>query len=292
MVITVSHWQHQFIDTNHVRLHCVTQGEGDLVILLHSFLEFWYSWRHQLPALSRHFKVVVPDLRGCNDSEKPTNGYDLETLSQDILGLMEALGYSKAHVVGHAWGGTIAWHLAQISPKAVDRLAILNGAHSHQFQRALLNNADQFMRSWRLLALQVPGIPDWLLEQTLPTFVKDFYQKQAVRKGAFSREDTQLYQEALQKPGAIAAALKYYRQLLALPDWLSSLWEPVEPIHVPTLVLWGENDTFLSPKLIDSVTQLVKAPLKIRQVQQCGHWIQQEVPQTVNRELLRFLCEG
>ena len=286
----MSSWQHQYVETNHVRLHCVTQGDGELVILLHSFLEFWYSWRHQLPALSQRFRVVVPDLRGCNDSDKPATGYDVATLSRDIVGLIEALGYSRAHLVGHGWGGTIAYHMAQTMPERVSRLAVLNGVHPYQFHRSLLSNLDQLRRSWRLLALQLPAVPEWVLEQSLPNFAKTFFQQQAVRKGAFSREDTRLYQAALGKPGAIAAALNHYRQFLSLPVWLDSWLSPIKPIEVPTLVLWGEDDSFYSPTLLEGVSQWVKAPLQLRQIPQCGHWIQQEVPSTVNRELLQFLC--
>ncbi|MEO0409950.1 MAG: alpha/beta fold hydrolase, partial [Cyanobacteria bacterium P01_A01_bin.135] len=141
-------WQHLFVDTNDIRLHCVTQGEGELVVLLHSFPEFWYAWRHQLPVLARHFKVVVPDLRGYNDSDKPQTGYDLDTLATDIRGLIQGLGYSKAHIVGHGWGGAIAWHMAQRFPKLMHRLAILNAPHPQAFVQALAGNLDQLWRSW------------------------------------------------------------------------------------------------------------------------------------------------
>lgn len=284
-------WRHQYVETNQVRLHYVTQGDGELVILLHSVMEFWYSWRYQIPALARRFRVVVPDLRGCNDSEKPETGYDLDTLSHDISGLISALGYHRAHVIGHAWGGTLAWHLAQTMPETVNRLGVLNGAHPQQFRRLLLSNLDQLRRSWRLLAMQTPAVPEWIIEQNLPEFVRSFFQNQAVRKGAFSAQNAEIYQAALGKPGAIAAALQYYRQLLSLPSWLNSWRLPIEPIDVPTLVLWGEEDTFFSQALLDNVNSLVRAPLQLRQIPQCGHWIQQEVPQTVNRELLKFLCE-
>ncbi|MBD0266660.1 MAG: alpha/beta hydrolase [Cyanobacteria bacterium Co-bin8] len=292
MTTAFSGWHHQYVETNHVRLHYVTQGEGELVILLHSVLEFWYSWRFQIPALSRQFRVVVPDLRGCNDSEKPATGYDLDTLSQDILGLMTSLGYSRAHIIGHAWGGTLAWHLAQTMPESVSRLAILNGAHPQQFRRLLVSNLDQLRRSWRLLALQLPALPEWMIEQNLPGFVRSFFQNQAVRKGAFSAQNAELYQAALGKPGAIAAALNYYRQLLSLPTWMKGWGAPIEPIDIPTLVLWGEEDTFFSQALLDNLATLVTAPLQLRQIPQCGHWIQQEAPQVVNRELLKFLCEA
>ncbi|HTL90079.1 MAG TPA: alpha/beta hydrolase, partial [Leptolyngbya sp.] len=212
MTVSDSTWQHQFVEANQVRLHYVTQGEGDLVLLLHGFPEFWYSWRYQIPALARHFKVVVPDLRGYNDSEKPESGYDLDTLSADIRSLIDRLGYDRAHVVGHDLGGAIAWRLAQKFPNSLDRLALLSAPHPQRFAKDLLSNFDQFRRSWYVLAFQVPNLPEWLIQSNLKAFVQNMFQEQAVRKGAFAQEQIQKYQTALQKPGAIAAAMNYYRQ--------------------------------------------------------------------------------
>lgn len=282
-----SGWQHQFIQTNQIRLHCVTQGEGDLVLLLHGFPEFWYSWRYQIPALASHFKVVAPDLRGYNDSDKPASGYDLDTLSADIRGLIEALGYTQAHIVGHDWGGVIAWHLAQKFPQYLNRLAILNAPHPSQLLQGLLGNLEQLRRNWYILALQIPGLPEWLLQQNLKSFLENLFQKQAIRKGAFTSETLQIYQAALEKAGAFSAAINYYRQLLSPQSWLrwsrSSL-----PIRVPTLVLWGEEDTVLSPKLAEEIERFISSPFRLKFVSDCGHWMQQEVPATVNRELLNF----
>jgi epoxide hydrolase 4 len=282
-------WQHRFVETNNIRLHCVVQGEGELVILLHGFPEFWYSWRHQIPALARHYKVVVPDLRGYNDSDKPASGYDLDTLSADIQGLIGSLGYLKAHIVGHDWGGAIAWHLAQKVPDLLHRLAILNAPPPHRFMQELVGNLDQLRRSWYVLAFQIPALPEWLIRQNLRSFVKALFQDQAIRKGAFTSHDTAMYQAALEKPGALSAALSYYRQLLSPQTWLMNWERSPQPITVPTLVLWGEDDSFLSQKVIDGIESFVAAPLKLKFLPQCGHWIQQEAPQTVNRELLDFL---
>jgi epoxide hydrolase 4 len=282
-------WQHRFIETNRVRLHYVTQGEGDLVILLHGFAEFWYSWRHQIPALARHFKVVVPDLRGYNDSEKPNTGYDLDTLSADIRGLIENLGYTKAHVVGHDWGGAIAWHLAHRFPNSLNRLAVLNAPHPYRFMQDLIGNADQFRRSWYMFAFQIPGLPEWLIHQNLNSFVKNLFQDQAVRKGAFTTRDTEIFRAALEKPGVLSAALNYYRQWFSPLFWTRYWGRQPQPVIAPTLVLWGEDDALLSHKLIEGVEQLVAAPFELKFVPHCGHWIQQEAPQTTNRELIHFL---
>lgn len=287
MAFLESEWQHLFVETNNIRLHCVTQGQGELVLLLHGFPEFWYSWRYQIPALARHFKVVVPDLRGYNESDKPDSGYDLDTLSADIRGLIERLGDVKAHIVGHDWGGAIAWHVAQKFPEYLNRLAILNAPPPHRFVQELTSNFDQLRRSWFVLAFQVPGLPEWLIQQNLTDFVKSVLQGQAVRKGAFSAEETKIYQAALEKPGVLQAAMNYYRQLFQ--HWAWNWGQKLDPVMAPTLVLWGEDDAFLSKKLTEGMDKLVAAPFKLKLVPHCGHWIQQEAPQTVNRELLNFL---
>jgi epoxide hydrolase 4 len=289
MTVSDANWQHHFIEANRIRLHYVSQGEGDLVLMLHGFPEFWYSWRYQIPALARHFKVVVPDLRGYNDSEKPAGGYDVDTLSADIRSLIENLGYSRAHIVGHDWGGTIAWHLAQKFPHYLNRLAILSAPHPQRFTQELLSNLDQLRRSWYVFAFQVPGIPEWLIQQNLREFVRSLFQGQAVRKGAFTLENTRMYQAALEKPGAIAAAVSYYRYLFSPSYWWQNLGRSPLPITIPTLVLWGQDDAFLSHKLTEGLESFISAPYQIKVVPDCGHWIQQEAPQTVNRELLDFL---
>jgi len=281
-------WQHQFIKTNQIQLHCVTQGEGELVLLLDEFPEFWYSWRHQLPALARHFKVVAPDLRGYNDSDKPSQGYDLETLSADIQGLIDSLGYQRAHVVGHDWGGIIAWHLAQTSPHRLNRLAVLNAPHPYQLLRELMD-WEQLRQSWQTLAFQLPKVPEWLIQRNPKTFIGDLFQKQAVRKAAFTPETLQIYQAALEKGGVLSSAVTYYRQLLSPQAlWRNFVHSP-PPVTVPTLMLWAEEDPIFSPKLVAGMEQLINAPFRLKFVSHCGHWIQQEAPWVVNRELLSFL---
>ncbi|MEO1211742.1 MAG: alpha/beta hydrolase [Cyanobacteria bacterium J06638_20] len=286
---TVTSWQHHFVETNRIRLHCVTQGEGELVLLLHGFPEFWYSWRHQIPVLSRHFKVVVPDLRGFNDSDKPTSGYDLDTLVADVRGLIEELGYKKAHIVGHDWGGAIAWHFAHKFPYALDRLAILNAPHPQDFMQAIAGSIDQLRRNWYVLASQIPALPEWLIRQNLGAILRNMFQSNTIRKGAFTTRDTEIYQAALEKPGVLKAVIHYYRTMM-LPQISWRLWDrSPNPIQSPTLILWGEEDQLLTPQLTDSIPTQVNAPYELRMIPECGHWVHQETPQTVNRELLEFL---
>ncbi|MGB8699440.1 MAG: alpha/beta hydrolase [Thermosynechococcaceae cyanobacterium] len=284
-----AHWQHQFIQTNRINLHYVTQGSGDLVLLLHGFPEFWYAWRFQIPVLSRHFKVVVPDLRGYNDSDKPTSGYDLDTLTQDILGLIKNLGFSKAHIVGHGWGGMIGWNLAQKFPESLLSLSLLSAPHPQALLKTLTSNLEQLRQHWYLLALPLPNVPEWLLQQNLASFLQNWFQGQAIRKAAFSTDTLRIYQAALSKTGALSSALNYYRTWLSPQTWLARLQEPLRPIQVPTLVLWGQEDAVLSPTLTEGFERLISLPFRLKLIPECGHWIQQEVPQVVNLELLSFL---
>lgn len=286
---SVSAWSHQFLQTNRIRLHYVTQGEGELVVLLHGFPEFWYSWRFQIPVLAKNFKVVVPDLRGYNDSDKPLNGYDIDTLTQDVMGLIQGLGYQKAHVVGHDCGGMIAWNIAHHFPEALQSVALLNAPHPHRFIRDVSGSLEKLLKNWYMFAAQVPGVPEVLIRDNLAQFVKNCFQSQAVRKAAFSKDVLQIYQAALEKKGAIASSLNYYRQLITPQSWLSRIGTSPIPIKIPTLVLWGEDDTVLDPRLAKGVENFVQAPFRFKLIPDCGHWIQQEVPRLVNAELLSFL---
>lgn len=289
-------WEHRYIKANSVQLHYVTQGSGELLILLHGLFEFWYSWRHQLPYLSRRFKVVVPDLRGYNDSDKPRSGYDLDTLSSDIYALIQTLGYKKAHIVGHDWGGAVAWNLARLFPTTVDKLAVLSAPQRWQvaLTHELSNRWEHLQRNWHLLALQTPGLPQWLIKDNLPSLLTYLFQNQSVRKSAFSQANTDLYQAALQKPGVLPAVLQHVRHCFNLSDWVTDWLTPsrlsLAPVASPTLLMWGEDDQ-LMPAIKDLSQAFSKnnAQLIERAIPECGHWIQQEAPNSVNRELLQFL---
>lgn len=287
-------WAHQYITSNQVRLHCVTEGKGKLVILLHGLFEFWYSWRYQLPVLARDFKVVVPDLRGYNDSDKPDSGYDLDTLSADIQGLILSLGYERAYIVGHDWGGQIAHRFAQRFPHHLEGLVLLSAASPRRWQLALTNSWSNLQQNWPLLALQAPGLPPWLLQNNLRPLLTYLFHQQSIRKSAFTEANTDIYQAALQKPGVVTALMQHVRHNFGLPDsllgWLSPnsdrSFPPDAAISSPTLVVWGADDTLMPAAVagIDGCDALIQ-----RSIPDCGHWIQQEAPHSVNRELMEFL---
>lgn len=272
-----------YAETNGTRLHYVTAGSGPLVVLLHGFPEFWYAWRHQIPALARHFRVVAPDLRGYNLSEKPTRGYDIATLSADVRGLIEALGEREADVVGHDWGGEVAWTAAIRAPEFVRRLVILNAPHPAVMMREL-RHPGQARRSLYMGFFQLRGIAERAMERDDYAMVRRTFRAADRAHAWLTDEDIARYVAALARPGALTAALEYYRQLRH--DWIPL--SPMRVIRAPTLVLWGELDPYLGAGLLEGLDRWVKDP-RIQRFPTAGHWLNQQEPERVNAALLEFL---
>ena len=200
-------WRHEYVHTNGIRMHYVTQGEGPLVVLLHGFPEFWYSWRHQITALSKHFRVVAPDMRGYNDTDKPegVEAYHISQLVADVAGLIESLGEKKAVVAGHDWGGGVAWAVALYRPDVVEKLIILNAPHLGVFQQHILKNPMQSMRSWYMFFFQIRGVPERFLSLNDYAFVRRAFA------GVLDDAEIDKYVEAIAKPGALTGGINYYR---------------------------------------------------------------------------------
>ena len=165
MTAITDSWQHEYITTNGVKLHYVTQGNGALMLMLHGFPEFWYSWRHQIPAFAPDYQVVALDLRGYNDSDKPKaqSAYVMDEFIKDIEGVITGLGYDKCVLVGHDWGGAIAWHFAYSRPQMVEKLIVLNMPHPARMAEGL-RTPGQLLRSWYMFFFQLPEIPEALIQ--------------------------------------------------------------------------------------------------------------------------------
>jgi epoxide hydrolase 4 len=283
---TAETWQHREIVTNGIRMHYVTQGEGPLIVLLHGFPEFWYSWRHQIPFLAQHgYTVVAPDLRGYNDTDKPRKGYDIPTLLRDIEGLIKGLGQQKAVIVGHDWGGVLAWAFAINYPEMTERLIVMNAPHPAAMMREM-RTFKQLRKSWYVFAFQIPWLPEYLLGRNHANEIGRMLRGAAVEKSAFPREETAKYQEAMSKPGAIKAALSYYRQLFRRLPFSFRRYEV--RINAPTLLIWGEQDIALGIELTTGLERWVK-DIQIKRIPDSGHWVQQEQPNKVNLYMLEFL---
>ena len=280
-------WQHREAWVHGVRLHYVEAGSGPLVILLHGFPEFWYSWRHQIPALATAgFHAIAPDLRGYNLSDKPVgvDAYRMEALLVDVLGLIQQAGEERAVVAGHDWGGVIAWHLAMHHPQAVEKLIVLNAPHPGAYWREL-HSWRQLLKSWYVLFFQVPGLPEQLMGAGDFDLIARLLRRQPVHREAFTPEDVRRYKQALARPEALTAALNYYR---ALRNPAHRGRHENAPINVPTLLLWGEQDAYLSPRLTENLNAWV-TNLRVVRFPDVSHWIQNDAPERVNRLMIDFL---
>ena len=288
---------HRFVEANGLRFHCVTAGEGPLVLLLHGFPEFWYSWRHQIPALAAAgFMVVAPDLRGFNDSDKPAGieAYRMSQIVEDVAGLCRAFGHEQAVVVGHDWGGAVAYAFAMANPDMTRALVALNCPHPADFSQALMGgkNLEQMKKSWYMFFFQFPEIPEQVLAADNFRLLKAFAYSQA-RRGTFSAKDLKAYTEAFSKPGALTGGINWYRAMLRRPTHASGVGtRPARlfpPIGAPTLVIWGERDHFLGKELTRGMKRHFTGKFSIRYLPGVSHWVQQEVPGRVNALLLNFL---
>jgi pimeloyl-ACP methyl ester carboxylesterase len=282
-------WTHRTVETNGIRLHCVVAGEGPLVVLLHGFPEFWYSWRHQIVPLARRgFRVVAPDLRGYNDSDKPegVDAYRISTIVEDVVGVIRAFGEERASIVGHDWGGAVAYAFAMLHPEMTAKLAVLNAPHPAPFAQALLGgDLAQLQKSWYMFFFQLPDAPEALLAADNFRFLKQFAFRQS-RRGAFPPKDLALYVEALSKPGALTGALNWYRAMFRRGQPPARQYPK---IAAPTLVIWGTADHFLGRSLTRGMRRYFSGPFAIRYLSGVSHWVQQETPATVTRLLLKFL---
>nr|WP_241431914.1 alpha/beta hydrolase [Natrialba chahannaoensis] len=278
-----------------VRLHVVTGGDesGPLVVLLHGFPEFWYGWRHQLePLLEAGYRVVVPDQRGYNRSEKPegVGAYRLRYLTRDIVDQIEAAGRERAHVVGHDWGGIVAWDLATRYPDLVDRLAVINAPHPAVFQRVLRSSIEQQARSWYAFLFQLPWLPERLLGANEYERLERALTETA-QTGTFPEPDRALYRRAWQQPGSLTGMLNWYRAsgrypLIRLGPSMPAADD--DQLQTPTLLIWGDEDVALTTELAQrSISQC--AQRRFVQVSGASHWAQHEASALVSEELLAHL---
>src|SRR4029077_6518958 len=205
--------EHRFVETNGVRLHCAVDGDGPLVLFLHGFPECWYSWRHQLAALAPRFRVVAPDLRGYNESDKPepVSAYAMSELVADVRGLIDAFGERDAVIVGHDWGGAVAWTFAMEHPEATRRLVVMNCPHPAIFGEHLKYNRRQLARSWYMFFFQIPWLPETLLGLGRASLIGAAPRPSTAPQDALDERALDELRDAASRPGALRAGINYYR---------------------------------------------------------------------------------
>ncbi|MEM7331103.1 MAG: alpha/beta hydrolase [Chloroflexota bacterium] len=281
--------KHQFIPVNHLNLHVVTAGpeDGEPIILLHGFPEFWYGWHNQIEFLAENgYRVIVPDQRGYNQSDKPKGlkNYHLDRLMADVIGLIDYFGYETVYLAGHDWGAIVSWWVATHHPERLKKLAILNVPYLSVVRQSMLKgNILQALKSWYVLFFQLPWLPEFVIRTVSRR--TPFMLDMSSHPTTFSDEDKELYLEALHQPGAVTGMINWYRALRLVRDDIPA----PEPglIKTPTLILWGEQDVALSKELAEMSLALCENG-RLHFFPKATHWVQHDEAEAVNKHLRGF----
>lgn len=276
-----------YADLADVRLHYVAAGtEGPLVLMVHGFPDFWYSWRKQiLPVAKAGFRVVAIDLRGYNLSDKPDGvaNYGTSVVARDLAHLVEHLGEPRAHVVGHDWGAGISWAFAMEHAERLDRLVLCNGPHPENLRKAMKDPV-QLARSWYVFLFQVPWLSNEICKLDDYKLLIDGFRHPAVTPGAFSPDDFEIYRASYRKPGALEAMLNYYRGAMR-----PSLAPKVVGVEADVLSIWGVNDPHLGVELaMPPPDKVPNAHTSL--IANASHWVHHEQPERVNQLILQHLA--
>lgn len=288
----------KYAEINGVRLHYVTAGKGPLIIFLHGFPEFWYEWKHQLADFGKDHLAVAPDMRGYNLSAKPAelDQYQMKYLVEDVRALADHLGQKKFILVGHDWGGAVAWSFAIAHPEYVQKLVIVNAPHPGVFMRELRENPAQQKASQYMLMFRGDKAEEMLSANNYAGLVNAVLAP-GLKTGAFTEDDKKAYVEAWSQPGALTGGLNYYRASRVGPpppgaaEGASGNFalDPAQlTVKVPTLVIWGEKDTALLTGNLEGLDQFVP-DLTIKRIPEGTHWVIHEKPDDVDTYIRDFI---
>jgi pimeloyl-ACP methyl ester carboxylesterase len=269
---------HGHVDSHGVKIHYVTAGKGPLVVLIHGFPDFWYTWRAQMPVLAKDHQVVAIDLRGYNLSDKPegVENYKIEKLVEDISQVVKHFQQPKATIVGHDWGGMIAWSFAMAHPEMTERLIVLNLPHPAGLTRELKNSPAQLKASQYAYDFQKPDAAKKLSPAVLCFWVKD-------------REARKLYEEAFER-SSIEAMLNYYKANFPKADNATDMVYP--KVKCPVLLIHGLDDTALLPGALNGTWNWIDAELTLVTIPKAGHFVQQDAAQQVTTAMTSWLSRA
>lgn len=283
--------KHLTIPTNGINLHVVQAGpdDGQLVILLHGFPEFWYGWHKQIDHLTDlGYKLWIPDQRGYNLSDKPKgiSSYKVEQLVADVIGLIDYAGEENIPLIGHDWGGIIAWYTALLHPERITRLATLNAPHPHVFERAIRTSFRQFWNLSYAWFFQLPKLPEWILSRNKFQGAVNSLKNTAMPT-TFSADELEVYRQAYAQPHALPNMINWYRALIqrSRPELKNVR------LSMPTMILWGADDHNLRKQMAQPSRDLCDKG-DIRFVPNATHWIQHDAPHLVSLRLGEFLNAG
>jgi len=288
----------EFAEVNNIKLHYIKAGpeDGKLILFLHGFPQFWYMWRDQLLDLSKNYLAVAPDMRGYNLSSKPEEieQYQPRHIVEDLRALVEEhFGRKKFILVGHDWGGVVAFPFANMHPDLVEKLIIINAPHPNIFGRLIAQNKDQQTSSQYVLFFRTKNAEGFLSANNYQNLYGVVFNSEM----EFDEDDRQMYKEAWSQPGALTGGLNYYRAGGLRPpsqgEKISELTDeqleakPVM-INVPTLVIWGEKDTALTVHNLEGLDEFIP-DLVIKRIPEGSHWVINEQPDKINSLIREFI---
>lgn len=279
--------EHGFADSNGVKIHYVTAGEGPLVVMVHGFPDFWYTWRNQIPALARRFQVVAMDMRGYNKSDQPdeVEQYQMEYLVGDVLAVVDHFTADEAVIVGHDWGGAVAWQFAMNHPGRTLRLGILNLPHPKGMGRELANNQEQKRNSQYARNFQRPDAHKKLTAESLAGWVTD--------------TDARVkYVEAF-KRSSMKGMLAYYKANYPRHEGLKetdvqseAMNQPSYPaVECPVLMIHGLKDPYLLAAGLSGTWDWIDAEFTLVTIPEASHFVQHDAAEAVTRNLVRWLSD-
>jgi pimeloyl-ACP methyl ester carboxylesterase len=287
----------KFIEANGLTFQVDTCGNGDkFALCLHGYPESSFSWRYQLPLLAElGYTVWAPNLRGYAGSSRPgkKSDYKIDCLTADVAGLIDAAGARSTLLIGHDWGGVIAWIFALKRVRPLDRFIVLNFPHPKLY-RDRIARWPQITRSWYVFLFQLPWFPEFMMGSRQARTVRQTFYATAVDKSRFPEEVLDVYRKNALIPGALTAMINYYRANWGIRKGglFAEQRQAIESIlETPTLMIWGEKDIALGRHLTYGTEKLVK-DLTLRYLPDVSHWVQQEAPETVNAMIEAWLGGG
>ncbi|SDP66380.1 Pimeloyl-ACP methyl ester carboxylesterase [Pedococcus dokdonensis] len=294
MALIEGPWEHRFVAANGARFHVAEQGEGPIVLLLHGFPQFWWAWRHQMAALAEAgYRACAMDLRGYGASDKPPRGYDTRTSATDVASVLRSLGASRAVVVGHGWGGWIAWSMPTLQPTVTRAIASLSMPHPLVFRKASFSNPRQLRANSYLGGLQRPFVPE--RQMTVHGgYVQRLLREWASPEGIWpSPEEARIYSDAMALPFVAHSAAEYYRWVVrsqVRPDGWRFAARMRTSISLPVLQLHGQHDGAVLADTAGGSADYVTGRFERHLVPHAGHFLPEEAPEVVNQHLLDWLA--
>ena len=272
--------EEKYIETNGIKLHTMIIGSGEPLLLIHGFPDFWYGWKNIIPGLKDKYRLIIPDMRGFNLSDKPegAKNYEMKYILNDIKGLSEVLNLGKFNLAGHDWGGAAVWAFAAKYPELLNKLIAINAPHVQIMTKLLSTDDEQRNASRYMLTFRKPNCEKLLMAENFQA-IRTMFFGNTIRKGGYNKLDEKKYIEAWSQPGALTGGLNWYR---------APVTNFYGEIKVPTLVIHSMNDTYFTNKILEGLSDYVK-DLKILRIENASHWIKIDAPEVVVSSIKEFI---